>query len=170
MTVAPIPSVADPAAALHELGLALPVIADDPKYINWRSTRGGQIFISGQLPYRDGVLPVTGTVSDSTDAATDPHLVDIDTAREMMQQATLNALAVAADATGGLDRVRVVQLLVFVLSAPGFGQQSKVADAGSEMLVQVLGEEGRHARTAIGVAGLPRNSPVEVQMVCEVRG
>ncbi len=88
----------------------------------------------------------------------------------MMQQATLNALAVAADATGGLDRVRVVQLLVFVLSAPGFGQQSKVADAGSEMLVQVLGEEGRHARTAIGVAGLPRNSPVEVQMVCEVRG
>ena len=167
MTVTPIPSVADPDAALDELGLSLPVIPDDPKYINWRSTQGGQIFISGQLPYRDGILPVTGSVSDRADA--DPDLVDIDTAREMMQQATLNALAVAADATGGLDRVRVVQLLVFVLSAPGFGQQSKVADAGSEMLVQVLGEEGRHARTAIGVAGLPRSSPVEVQMVCEVR-
>lgn len=167
MTVAPIPSVADPAAALRDLGLELPVIADDPKYINWRASGEGHIYISGQLPYRDGVLPVTGAVTDSDDA--DPSMVDIDTAREMMQQATLNALAVAADATGGLERVRVVQVLVFVLSAPGFGQQSRVADAGSEMLVQVLGEEGRHARTAIGVAGLPRNSPVEVQMVCEVR-
>ena len=76
-----------------------------------------------------------------------------------MQQATLNALAVAAEATGGLEQVRIVQMLVFVLSAPGFGQQSKVADAGSEMLVQVLGEEGRHARTAIGVAGLPAQQP-----------
>ena len=79
------------------------------------------------------------------------------------------ALAVAADASGGLDRVRIVQMLAFVASAPGFGDQSKVADAGSELLVRVLGEEGRHARTAIGVAALPRNSPVEVQMVCEVR-
>lgn len=167
MTVSSIPSVADPAVVLRELGLDLPVIADDPKYINWRASQDGLIFIAGQLPYRDGILPVTGAVSDSDDA--DADMVDIDTAREMMQQATLNALAVAADAAGGLERVRIVQMLVFVLSAPGFGQQSKVADAGSEMLVQVLGEEGRHARTAIGVAGLPRNSPVEVQMVCEVR-
>lgn len=169
MTVAPIPTVADPTAALRELGLELPVIADDPKYINWRTSREGQIFVSGQLPYRDGVLPVTGAVSDGDRAGIDPDTVDIATAREMMRQATLNALSVAADAVGGLDRVRIVQLLVFVRSAPGFGQQSKVADAGSEMLVSVLGEEGRHARTAIGVAGLPRNSPVEVQMVCESR-
>lgn len=169
MTVALIPSVTDPTAALRDLGLELPVIADDPKYINWRASRDGQIYISGQLPYRNGILPVAGTVGDDDRAGLDPDTVDIDTAREMMQQATLNALSVAADAAGGLERVRVVQLLVFVRSAPGFGQQSKVADAGSEMLVRVLGEEGRHARTAIGVAGLPRNSPVEVQMVCEVR-
>lgn len=169
MTVSPIPSVADPNAALRGLGLTLPVIADDPKYINWRAGRDGQIYISGQLPYRDGVLPVTGAVHDGDDAGISEDTVDVDTAREMMQQATLNALAVAADATGGLENVRVVQLLVFVLSTPGFGQQSRVADAGSEMLVHVLGEEGRHARTAIGVAGLPRNSPVEVQMVCEAR-
>lgn len=169
MTIAPIPSVADPAAVLRRLGLRLPPVADDPKYISWRASRDGLIFIAGQLPYRDGVLPVTGAVSDSIGDDADPTLVDIDTAREMMQQATLNALAVAADATGGLERVRIVQLLVFVLSAPGFGQQSRVADAGSELLTEVLGEEGRHARTAIGVAGLPRNSPVEVQLTCEVR-
>ncbi len=169
MTVEPIPSVADPAAALRELGLELPEVADDPKYINWRASRDGRIYISGQLPYRDGVLPVSGVVGDDERAGVDEGTVDIETAREMMQQATLNALAVAADAAGGLEYVRVVQMLVFVLSAPGFGQQSRVADAGSEMLVRVLGEEGRHARTAIGVAGLPRNSPVEVQMVCEVR-
>lgn len=150
----------DPAAALAALGLALPEVDDDPKYTSWRSTSDGAVCISGQLPYRDGVLPVSGVVGDT---------VDIGTAREMMAQATLNALAVAADALGGLERVRIVQLLVFVLSAPGFAEQSRVADAGSELLVQVLGEHGRHARTAIGVAGLPRSSPVEVQMVCEAR-
>lgn len=150
----------DPAAALAALGLELPEIGDDPKYISYRRAADGTIFVSGQLPYRDGVLPVAGTVGDT---------VDVETAREMMAQATLNALAVAASAVGGIERVRVVQLLVFVLSAAGFGEQSRVADAGSELLVQVLGEHGRHARTAIGVAGLPRNSPVEVQMVCEAR-
>lgn len=169
MSVEPIPSIADPIAALRELGLELPVIEDDPKYINWRASRDGQIFISGQLPYRNGVLPVSGSVSDDERAGAEDGTVDIETAREMMRQATLNALSVAADATGGLERVRIVQMLVFVLCGPNFDQQSKVADAGSELLVSVLGEEGRHARTAIGVASLPRRSPVEVQMVCEVR-
>ena len=64
------------------------------------------------------------------------------------------------------DRVRIVQMLVFTASTPEFGLQSKVADAASELLVDVLGKNGRHARTAIGVASLPRNSPVEIQMVC----
>lgn len=150
----------DPAAALAALGLELPEVADDPKYINWRGARDGSVYVSGQLPYREGALPLTGVVGDT---------VAVADARELMATATLNALAVAADALGGLERVRVVQLLVFVLSAPGFGEQSRVADAGSELLVQVLGEHGRHARTAIGVAGLPRNSPVEVHMVCEAR-
>lgn len=150
----------DPNSALAVLGLTLPTIGDDPKYINWRGSRDGSIYVSGQLPYVDGVLRLTGVVGDT---------VDVAAARELMETATLNALAVAADAVGGLERVRVLQLLVFVLSAPGFGEQSRVADAGSELLVQVLGEHGRHARTAIGVAGLPRSSPVEVQMVCEAR-
>lgn len=78
----------------------------------------------------------------------------------------MDAMAVGA---GGIERLRIVRMLVFVLSAPGFGDPSRVAYAGSELLIQVLGEHGRHARSAIGVAGLPRNSPVEVQLVCEVR-
>jgi enamine deaminase RidA (YjgF/YER057c/UK114 family) len=84
----------------------------------------------------------------------------------LARHAALNALAVAADAVGGLDQVRIVQMLVFVASTPEFGLQSKVADAASELLVDVLGENGRHARTAIGVASLPLNTPVEIQMVC----
>ncbi|WP_413320323.1 RidA family protein [Agrococcus sp. 1P02AA] len=150
----------EPAEALRALGLKLPEVQDDPKYPGWRRAAAGSIHVSGQLPYRDGALPLTGAVGDA---------VDVEAARELMVQATLNALAVATAAAGGLERVRIVQLLVFVLSAPGFEEQSRVADAGSELLVQVLGEHGRHARTAISVAGLPRSSPVEVQMVCEAR-
>jgi len=78
----------------------------------------------------------------------------------------INALTVARTAVGSLDRVRVVQMMVFVASTPEFGEQSTVADAASDLLVTVLGDHGRHSRTAIGVAGLPRNSPVELQLVC----
>jgi len=68
---------------------------------------------------------------------------------------------------GDLDRVRIVQMLVFVASTPDFGQQSQVANAASELLIEVVGENGRHARTAIGVAGLPlNNTPVEIEMIC----
>ena len=120
-------------------------------------TVDSNIHISGQLPYRDGELLGQGVVGRD---------IELQTARELARQAALNALAVAAGAVGGLDRVRIVQMLVFVASTPEFGEQSRVADAASEFLVEVLGENGRHARTAIGVAGLPRNSPVEIQMVC----
>jgi enamine deaminase RidA (YjgF/YER057c/UK114 family) len=111
---------------------------------------------AGQLPYANGELLGRGTLGRD---------VDLETARTLARQAAVNALAVTATAVGGLDRVRVVQMLVFV-ARPTFGDQSRVADAASELLVDVLGENGRHARTAIGVAGLPRNSPVEIQMIC----
>jgi enamine deaminase RidA (YjgF/YER057c/UK114 family) len=87
-------------------------------------------------------------------------------AQELARHAVLNALAAAVQAVGDLERVRIVQMLVFVASTPDFGEQSQVANAASELLIEVLGENGRHARTAIGVAGLPVNSPVEIQMVC----
>lgn len=150
----------NPGAALKTLELELSIVKDDPNYPNSKSSREGQICISGQLPYRNGSLPLTGAVGQD---------VDTDTVRDMMSQGTLNALSVAAQAAGGVDRVRLVQMTVFVNNSAGFHEHSRVADAVSELLVKVLGEHGRHAPTAVGVAGLPRNSPVEVQMICEVR-
>jgi enamine deaminase RidA (YjgF/YER057c/UK114 family) len=141
---------------LRALGLDLPAVGRSSKYLNHR-TVDSSVYVAGQLPYEDGELLGQGIIGRD---------VDLDTARGLARQAALNALAVAADAVGGLDRVRIVQMLVFVASTPEFAQQSSVADAASELLVDVLGENGRHARIAIGVSGLPRNSPIEIQMVC----
>ncbi|HEY5783365.1 MAG TPA: RidA family protein [Microlunatus sp.] len=141
---------------LQALGLDLPGVGGDSKYVNHRSV-DSSIYVAGQLPYKDGELLGQGILGRD---------VEVEPARNLARQAALNALAVAADAVGDLDRVRIVQMLVFVASTPEFGDQSRVADAASELLIEVLGENGRHARTAIGVAGLPRNSPVEIQMVC----
>ena len=145
-----------PTERLRVLGLELPAISDNAHFVNHRAV-GSSVHVAGQLPFKDGELLGTGVVGRD---------VDLETGRELARHAALNALAVAADAVGGLDQVRVVQMLVFVASTPDFGQQSKVADAASDLLVDVLGENGRHARTAIGVAGLPLNTPVEIQMVC----
>ena len=145
-----------PRARLHALGLELPIVGTSSTYENHRAD-GASVHVAGQLPYRDGELLARGILGESVEA---------ETGRDLARQAALNALAVAADAIGDLDRVRIVQMLVFVASTPEFGLQWKVADAASELLLDVLGENGRHARTAIGVAGLPSNSPVEVQLIC----
>jgi enamine deaminase RidA (YjgF/YER057c/UK114 family) len=150
-------SESGPAAErLRGLGLELPAVGADSKYVNYRRV-DSSIHVAGQLPYKDGQLLGQGTLGRD---------VELETARDLARHAVLNALAVAADAVGDLERVRIVQMLVFVASTPEFGDQSRVADAASELLVDVLGENGRHARTAIGVASLPRNSPVEIQMIC----
>ena len=141
---------------LRALGMEMPPVGTSTKYVNHRAI-GESIHVAGQLPYKDGELLRLGALGRD---------VDLETGRELARHAVVNCLAEAADAVGGLDRVRIVQMLVFVASTPEFGQQSTVADAASELLVEVLGENGRHARTAIGVASLPRNSPVEIQMVC----
>ncbi|MFE9030372.1 RidA family protein [Streptomyces iakyrus] len=141
---------------LDALGHALPRVGDDAAYVNHRQV-GSSVYVSGQLPYKDGALLGQGIVGRD---------VQLEAARVLARQAVLNCLAVAAEAVGGLDRVRIVQMLVFVASTPEFAEQSRVANAASDLLIEVLGENGRHARTAIGVAGLPRNSPVEIQMVC----
>jgi enamine deaminase RidA (YjgF/YER057c/UK114 family) len=145
---------------LRALGLDLPAVGADSKYVNHRRV-DSSIHVAGQLPYKDGQLLGQGTLGRD---------VELETGRDLARHAVLNALAVAADAVGDLDRVRIVQMLVFVASTPEFGEQSRVADAASDLLVEVLGENGRHARTAIGVAGLPRNSPVEIQMICTAVG
>jgi len=148
---------------LRELRLTLPP-APKPvaAYIPFVRT-GSLLFISGQIPLRDGALVARGPVSSQ---------VSLDEARQAAVQCTLNALAVAQDALGGdLDRVeRVVRVGVFVCCDPGFHDQPKVANGASELLVEIFGEAGRHARAAVGSIALPLGAAVEVEMVLEVRG
>ena len=155
----PLPPTVKGASAsdrLQALGLELPSLADNAYYVDHRAV-DSSIHIAGQLPFKDGELLGTGVVGRD---------VDLETARELARHCALNCLAAAVQAVGDLDRVRIVQMLVFVASTPDFGLQSRVANADSDLLIGVLGENGRHARTAIGVSGLPLNTPVEIQMVC----
>ena len=141
---------------LQNIGLELPDLPGNAYFVHHRAV-DSSIHISGQLPYKDGELLGQGVVGRD---------VELETAKELARHAVLNCLAAAAQAVGDLDRVRIVQMLVFVASTPEFGLQSKVADAASDLLVDVLGENGRHARTAVGVASLPLHTPVEIQMIC----
>ncbi|MER6156299.1 RidA family protein [Streptomyces sp. NPDC001868] len=141
---------------LQNIGLELPDLPGSAYFVHHRAV-DSSIHISGQLPYKDGELLGQGVVGRD---------VELETAKELARHAVLNCLAAAVQAVGDLDRVRIVQMLVFVASTPDFGEQSQVANAASELLIEVLGENGRHARTAIGVAGLPLNTPVEIQMIC----
>jgi enamine deaminase RidA (YjgF/YER057c/UK114 family) len=148
-------------ARLERLGYTLPDVGPgDSKYASYQRL-DSSIYIAGQLPSVSGELPARGVLGRD---------VTVERAQELARLAAVNALGVAAAAVGELERVRVVQMLVFVASTSEFGDQSTVADAASELLLSVLGDNGRHARTAIGVAGLPRNSPVEIQMVCTEAG
>lgn len=117
---------------LRALGLKLPVLAGNPYYVDHRAV-GESIHISGQLPYKDGELLGQGILGRD---------VDVETARELARHAVLNCLAAAVQAVGDLERVRIVQMLVFVASTPDFGLQSRVAEAASELLIEVLGENG----------------------------
>ena len=118
------------------------------------------IFTSGQLPTVDGALVATGRVGAE---------VSPEEAYACARTAALNGLAAVADHTGDLDVItRVIKVVVYVASAPGFTGQPQVANGASELLFDVLGEAGRHARSAVGVASLPLNAPVEVELVVEV--
>jgi enamine deaminase RidA (YjgF/YER057c/UK114 family) len=122
---------------------------------------GNLLFVSGQLPMRDGKLTATGRVGDT---------VSEDQAREAMRAAVLNALAIIRSELGSLDRVkRVVRVVGFVACTPGFGNQPQVTNAASEMFLELFGKErGSHSRLALGAAALPRNSPVELDVIVEV--
>ena len=150
------------AGRLAELGLTLPsVVAPAGSYVP--AVRTGQfVYTAGQLPVVDGKLPATGKVG----AEVSPS----DAAR-LARTCALNALAAAAAAAGGLDQIaRIVKVVGFVASAPGFNAQPQVINGASDLLVEVFGEDGRHARSAVGVAELPLNAPVEVELIAEVRG
>ena len=150
-----------PEARLAELGLTLPeVVRPLAAYVPAVRT-GSYVYVSGQLPMVNGELPATGKVGAE---------VDVAQAKALARVCALNALAAAASAAGGLDGIaRIVKVTGFVASAPGFTQQPQVINGASELLQEVLGEAGRHARSAVGVAVLPRDTPVEVELIAEVR-
>ena len=147
---------------LLDAGVALPP-APKPVAAYVPSVRAGDlVFVSGQIPLRDGALTATGPV---------PSEVTVEAATAAARQCVINALAVLADALDGdLDQVRrIVRLGVFVASDTGFKGQPTVANGASELLLEVFGEAGRHARAAVGSVGLPLGATVEVEMVALVK-
>jgi enamine deaminase RidA (YjgF/YER057c/UK114 family) len=150
-----------PAERLAALGLTLPPVAVPVAAYVPAVRTGRYVYTSGQLPTVDGKLPAVGKVGDAVSAQD---------AAGMARTCALNALAAAASAAGGLEAIRrIVKVTGFVASAPGFGGQAQVINGASELLIEVFGEDGKHARSAIGVAELPLNAPVEVELIAEVR-
>ena len=149
-----------PSERLAALGLALPpVAAPQAAYVPAVRT-GGHIYVSGQLPFVDGKLQATGKVGDGVSA---------EEAAALARLCALNGLAAAASVAGGLDAIaRIVKVTGFVASAPEFTGQPAVVNGASEFLIEVFGEAGRHARSAVGMAVLPLDSPVEVELIVEV--
>ena len=149
-----------PSERLAALGLILPPVATPVAAYVPAVRTGNYVYTSGQLPLVDGKLQVTGKVGES---------VSPQDAAGLARVCALNALAAAAEAAGGLEAiVRVVKVTGFVASAPGFTGQAQVINGASEFLSEVLGEAGRHSRRAVGMAVLPLDSPVEVEMIVEV--
>lgn len=144
---------------LAELGFELPKIAAPVAAYVPAVVTGNLVFVSGQLPFVDGELPRTGYVGGD---------VTSDEAKDLARICALNALAAVDAAVGSLDRVvRVVKLGGFVASASGFTGQPAVINGASELLGEVFGEAGQHARAAVGVAELPLGSPVELDLIVE---
>lgn len=146
-------------ARLHELGLELPPVAAPVAAYIPAVRSGQQVLTAGQLPMREGQLLYTGKVGEA---------VSLDQAIECAQQCTLNALAAVHAELGTLSRVeRIVKVVVFVASALNFTQQAQVANGASELLGHLFGDAGLHVRSAVGVAVLPLDAPVEVEMIVE---
>ena len=144
---------------LAELGLTLPAVAAPVAAYVPAVVDGSLVWTSGQLPFVDGALPATGLVGDGE------GLVPAQDAAQLARLCALNALA-AIGSVADLDDVRrIVKVVGFVASAPGFTGQPVVVNGASELLGQVFGDAGRHARSAVGVAGLPLGAPVEVEVV-----
>ena len=144
---------------LQELGLALPAVVPPVASYVPAVRSGNHVWTSGQLPMVGGKLPTMGKVGAQVTA---------DEGRELARTCALNALA-AIDALVGLDSVvRVVKVVGFVASTPDFTGQPGVINGASELLGEVFGDAGQHARSAVGVAVLPLDAPVEVEVVVEV--
>jgi enamine deaminase RidA (YjgF/YER057c/UK114 family) len=151
--------VTTPHERLAELGLTLPEVVPPVAAYVPAVQSGAYVYVSGQLPISSGELLATGKVGAEVTA---------EQARDLARQCALNVLA-AIDALVGLEYVvKVVKVVGFVASAPGFTGQPTVVNGASELFGEVFGEAGRHARSAVGVAELPLAAPVEVEAIVEV--
>ncbi|GLW17240.1 LysR family transcriptional regulator [Streptomyces sp. NBRC 13847] len=142
------------------LGLKLPQVVPPLASYQPAVRSGAYVHTSGQLPMVDGALPATGKVGAEVSA---------EQAKELAATCALNALAAVKSVVGDLDRIqRVVKVVGFVASAPDFTGQPGVLNGASELLGEILGDKGVHARSAVGVAVLPLDSPVEVEIQVEI--
>jgi enamine deaminase RidA (YjgF/YER057c/UK114 family) len=144
---------------LAELGVAIPPLAKPVAAYLPAVITGNLVYTSGQLPFIDGALPATGKVGAEVEA---------ETAKALARTCVLNGLAAAHSAIGSLERItRVVKVVGFVASDPSFTGQPGVINGASELLADIFGDAGTHARSAVGVAVLPLDAPVEIEFVFE---
>jgi len=144
---------------LSELGITLPAVAAPVAAYVPAIRVGDQVWTSGQLPFVDGKLPAVGKLGAD---------ITVEQGADYARQAALNALA-AVDALVGIHNVkRVLKIVGFVASADGFVEQPAVVNGASNLIGEIFGEAGAHARSAVGVAELPLSSPVEIEIIVEV--
>jgi enamine deaminase RidA (YjgF/YER057c/UK114 family) len=148
-----------PEERLAELGLSIPDVVPPVAAYVPAVRSGSYVYTAGQLPMRDGALIATGKVGNG---------VTEETATACAQQCALNAIAAIRSQVDDLARVRIVKVVVFVASNPNFTGQPKVANGASELFGNVFGDNGVHARSAVGVPVLPLDAPVEVEVVAEI--
>lgn len=144
---------------ISELGLTLPSVAPPAGSYLPSITSGNLVFTAGQIPLVEGKLAATGKVGSE---------ISLDKAQELARICLLNGLAAIKSELGDLQRVkRIVKIVGFVSSDPSFTQQPQVINAASDLLAEIFGEAGRHARSAVGVAVLPLDAPVEIELIVE---
>jgi enamine deaminase RidA (YjgF/YER057c/UK114 family) len=144
---------------ISELGLTLPSVAPPAGSYLPSITSGNLVFTAGQIPLVEGKLAATGKVGSE---------ISLDKAQELARICLLNGLAAVKSELGDLQRVkRIVKIVGFVSSDPSFTQQPQVINAASDLLAEIFGEAGRHARSAVGVAVLPLDAPVEIELIVE---
>ncbi len=152
---------AGPGSRLRELGLALPKAPTPLGAYVAASQAGSLLFLSGMLPVVNGKLPITGRLGEN---------LSVEQGREAVRTAALNALAVAQQHLGDLDRVKkLVKLSIVLATTEKFVEHAAVADGASDLFVQLFGTENGHARIVSGVQSLPLGTPVVVEVIFEIK-
>ncbi len=146
---------------LNELGIVLPEAAPAVGSYIPVSTAGNMAFVSGQIPVADGKVQYTGKV---------PEEISVEESKQAARLCIINALSQLKKEFGSLERInKIVKLEVFVNSSPKFTDQAIIANGASDLLVEILGEQGKHARVAVGAPELPLNSAVEISVIASIK-